>query len=399
MARKNAPTILQEELYPPSEQVAREEVDDARLRDLDAEQESPFLRGQKRVSARRGTLPKKTANRLAWIAASAIVVFLCIVGVAALYHYGERSWRFRIDSSDDIEVNGMQNVTRAQIMEAMGGDIGRNIFFIPLAQRKAQLEQIPWVESASVMRFVPNHLRIEIHERTPVAFARIGSKILLVDGVGTLMELPPKKKYSFPVVIGMNPGEPLSTRLARMKIYNEVVHQLDSGGARYSQDLSEIDLSDPEDIKVLANNTEGEVLIHLGASNYLERYKIYVSHVQQWRQQFQKLESVDLRYERQIIVNPDTEGAPKQPPLSVAAAKKAMAAGVKPAALITGRVYGPKPLPPGKPLEARKPAKSAKLHRARSRPRARVVTHLATKQSEPAQVSKKPSPSIARQQN
>ena len=208
MARKSGPTISQEEVYPPANEAGRDDVHDARLLDLDVEQEPPFLRVQKRVSVRRGSLPKKTANRLAWIAASAIVVFLCIVGVAALYHYGERSWRFRIDSSDDIEVNGMQNVTRAQIMEAMGGDIGRNIFFIPLAQRKAQLEQIPWVESASVMRFAPNHLRIEIDERTPVAFARIGSKILLVDGVGTLMELPPKKKYSFPVVIGMNPGEP-----------------------------------------------------------------------------------------------------------------------------------------------------------------------------------------------
>jgi len=59
-------------------------------------------------------------------------------------------------------------------MDVMGGDIGRNIFFVPLAQRQQQLEQIPWVESASVMRFVPNRLRIEIHERTPVAFARIG---------------------------------------------------------------------------------------------------------------------------------------------------------------------------------------------------------------------------------
>ena len=399
MARKNAPTILQEELYPPSEQAVREELDDARLRDLNAEQESPFLRGQKRVSARRGTLPRKTANRLAWIAASAIVVFLCVVGVAALYHYGERSWRFRIDSSDDIEVNGMQNVTRAQIMEVMGGDIGRNIFFIPLAQRKTQLEQIPWVESASVMRFVPNHLRIEIHERTPVAFARIGSKILLIDSVGTLMDLPPKKKYSFPVVIGMNPGEPLSTRLARMKIYNEVVRQLDSGGARYSQELSEIDLSDAEDIKVLANNPEGEVLVHLGTSNYLERYKIYVSHVQQWRQQFQKLESVDLRYDRQIIVNPDMEGAPKQAPLTVAAAKKAMAAGVKPAALITGKVYGPRPLAEPKPAGPKKLNKSARLRRAKSRTRARAAAHPASKQSQPALASKKPSPSIARQQN
>jgi hypothetical protein len=30
-----------------------------------------------------------------------------------------------------------------------------------------------------------------------------------------------------------------------MKAYNELVQELDSGGAHYSQDLSEVDLSDP----------------------------------------------------------------------------------------------------------------------------------------------------------
>ena len=265
--------------------------------------------------------------------------------IAALYHYGEHSWRFRVESSDDIEITGLQNVTRYQIMEVMGGDIGRNIFFVPLTERKAALEKIPWVESASVMRFVPNRLRIEIHERTPVAFARVGSKILLIDPVGTLMDLPAagKKKYSFPVILGMNPGEPASTRAARMKIYNDLVSQLDAGGAHYSQDLSEVDLSDAEDVKVVASDPQGEVLVHLGSSNYLERYKVYVSHVREWRQQFDKLESVDLRYDRQIIVNPDLQGTVKQPPLSKSSAKVAMAAGMKPAALITHQVPPPKP--------------------------------------------------------
>ena len=152
-------------------------------------------------------------------------------------------------------------------MEVMGGDIGRNIFFVPLAQRKQQLEQIPWVESASVMRFVPNRLRIEIHERTPVAFARIGSHISLIDAGGNLMELAPggKHKYSFPVIAGMNAGEPLSTRAARMKNYNELMQQLDSSGARYSQELSEVDLTDTEDVKVLTADPNGEVLVHLGS--------------------------------------------------------------------------------------------------------------------------------------
>ena len=51
--------------------------------------------------------------------------------------------------------------------------------------------------------------------------------------------------------------------------------------------------------------------VELGSSDYLKRYKTYVSHVQEWRQQFQKLESVNLRYDNQVIVNPDMEGKPK----------------------------------------------------------------------------------------
>ncbi len=354
MARKSGSTITQEELYPPVHEPAHPApdgvLDDARMLDLDVEQESPFLRGQKRVSVRRGSLPKKAATGLTWGVLALGVVFLCAAAIAALYHYGEHSWRFRVESSDDIEVAGLQNVTRYQIIEVMGGDIGRNIFFVPLTERKQALEKIPWVESASVMRFVPNRLRIEIHERTPVAFARVGSKILLIDPVGTLMDLPAggKKKYSFPVILGMNPGEPASTRAARMKIYNDLVSQLDAGGAHYSQDLGEVDLSDAEDVKVVASDPQGEVLVHLGSSNYLERYKVYVSHVREWRQQFDKLESVDLRYDRQIIVNPDLQGTVKQPPLSKSSAKVAMAAGMKmkSAALITQQVPPPKPTTP-----------------------------------------------------
>src|SRR6266478_4155981 len=159
MARKPGPTISQEELYPPANEAGRDDLHAARLLDLDVEQEPPFLRAQKRVSVRRGSLPKKTVTRLTWTAVGFGVVFLCAITVASVYHYGERSWRFRVESSDDIEISGLENVARSQVMEVMGGDIGRNIFFVPLAQRKGQLEQIPWVESASVMRFIPNRLK------------------------------------------------------------------------------------------------------------------------------------------------------------------------------------------------------------------------------------------------
>jgi cell division protein FtsQ len=364
MARRSGSTI-QEELYSTPDEPAREELDDARLLDLDAEKESPFLRAQKRVSARRSALPKKTATRLFWCVLAIAVASLGAVGAASLYRYGEHSWRFRLESSDNIELAGLTNVTRGQIIEVMGGDIGRNIFFISLDRRQKQLEQIPWVESASVMRFAPDRIRIQIRERTPVAFARIGSKIMLVDSGGALMDLSTKKKYSFPVIVGMNSGEPLSTRAAQMKIYNQLVRELDSSGGRYSQDLSEVDLSDPEDVKVLTNDPGGEVLVHLGSSNYLDRFKIYVAHLREWRQQFQKLESVDLRYDRQIIVNPDLRGTAKQPALSQTVAKAAITAGVKPAALVTHAAKKPAPHVWVRPAVVKHSEKTSRWHKAR----------------------------------
>ena len=401
MARRSDSTI-QEELYSTPDDPARDDLDDARLLDLDVEKESPFLRAQKRVPARRSPLPKKTATRLLWAVLAIVVAALAAVGANLLYHYGEHSSRFGLESSDDIETAGLSNVTRGQVMEVMGGDIGRNVFFIPLDQRQKQLEQIPWVESASVMRFAPDRIKIEIHERTPVAFARVGSKVLLTDAGGTLMDLSTKKKYSFPVIIGMNPGEPLSTRSARMKIYNELVRELDSGGRNYSKDLSEVDLTDPEDVKVLANNPEGEVLVHLGSSDYLDRFKIYVAHLREWRQQFQKLESVDLRYDRQIIVNPDMRGVERQPALSAAAVRAAMSAGVKPAALVIhepvkSQTQSMTVSQPASKLTS-KPPQKARWHR-RWTPAKHVAAkpkpHVAASTSKSPQ---KPSPSIAKGQ-
>ncbi len=387
---------------------AREHFDDSRVVDLEAEQESPFLRGQKRVSVRRGSLPKKTATGLKWAALALVVLGVLGAFGAGLYRYGKHSWRFRIDSSDQIEVANAQHVTRAQILDVMGGDIGRNIFFVPLAQRQQQLEQIPWVESASVMRFVPNRLRIAIHERTPVAFARIGSHISLIDAGGNLMELAPgpKHKYSFPVITGMNANEPISTRAARMKDYNELMRQLDSGGARYSQDISEVDLSDSEDVKVMTADSTGGVLVHLGNGNYLQRYKIYVTHVEAWRQQFEKLDSVDLRYDGQIIVNPDLQGITRQPALTPAAAKAALAAGVKNAAIVNYEKYVIHPAPPaapGKPVQpkskeglkvAPKPATKAAVRKTphRGTPKAKAKTSAAKNSAPhpPATPSQKP---------
>jgi cell division protein FtsQ len=283
--------------------------------DLDGE-EAQFLRTNRRVPVRRNAIPKKAAGQLKIAGVIAAVVVGCGGVSAWAYGYGMTSWRFRIQSSDAVEITGVKNASRTHVMEVAGADIGRNVFFVPLDERKKQLEQIPWVQEATVMRLLPNRIAVTIHERTPVAFAQIGSRISLIDANGVVMGLPANRqtKFSFPVIRGITDTEPLSSRAAAMKIYNRLVSELaaadgeseaSSRSPNYVKQLSEVDLSDPENVRVTANDPGGTMVVHLGAQDFLPRYKLYVTHIAEWRQQFQNVQSVDLRYEGQVIVNPD----------------------------------------------------------------------------------------------
>jgi cell division protein FtsQ len=285
-----------------------------------------FRRAPKRPQVRRGAVTRKVANRLK----IAIIVLIVIGAFATIWYninsYGKGSWRFRIDSSDNIEIAGNKHVTRAQIMKlVMGEDIGRNVFAVPLDEQKKKLEQITWIQSATVMRILPNRIHVDIVERTPVAFVQFGQRVELIDSGGVIMDIPVGSvgNWAFPVVVGMRENDPLSTRAAKMKIYEKLISDLDSTGEKNSQDLNEVDLGDPEDVKITVADSEKSILIHLGDSNFLDRFKIFKTHVQEWRQQYANLDSVDLRYDRQVILNPDSKGA--EPPKAVSTTLKPVA--------------------------------------------------------------------------
>jgi len=353
MLRANL-TQEDETLFEPRTGTARGAVaedDSPRVLDLDPEEESPFLRAQRRVPVRRGPLAKKTANRLKVVLVTLATLGALAVCASVLYSYGEHSWRFRIRSGSSIDIVGTQTVSRRQVMEVFGADLGRNIFSVPLDERRRQLEAIPWVESATVIRLLPDRLRVDMIERTPAAFVRVGSRISLIDRNGVIMDLPRSRKYSFPVIKGMSDSEPVSMRATRMQVYSALMRELDSEGARYTQDLSEVDLSDPEDVKVVVADPAGAVLVHLGSSDFLRRYKIYLAHLQEWRQQFQKLDSVDLRYERQIIVNPDSGTHVSNPHPAPAVPHKAV---VKPAPAKPAAMAKPTNAKPAAPVQAKK---------------------------------------------
>jgi cell division protein FtsQ len=268
--------------------------------------ESPVGRRKAGVRVRFRGLPATKWGRIF----AGFLLLLCLgVGAAAFLmakSYLLHDERFVIPSSSSIEFEGNAHVTRAQLLGIFGGDVERNIFTVSLDARRAELERLPWVAHATVMRLLPNRMRVSVVERTPVAFVRQGSRIGLVDGNGVLLDMPVdakgKEHYSFPVVTGISASDPVSTRGARMKIFERFTSELDGSGEKISEELSEVDLSNPEDVQALIPDHSTEILVHFGEDSFLDRYRRFKEHLQEWRTLYPKLSSVDMRYERQVVL-------------------------------------------------------------------------------------------------
>ncbi|MBS1800767.1 MAG: FtsQ-type POTRA domain-containing protein [Acidobacteria bacterium] len=334
----------------------------------------PSRRRQAGVKLRlRGGLPKSLSGKMGVLAALLVLAGLCMAAAMVARTAILHDDRFVIPSSSSIEVEGNSRVTRAQLLTVFGEDIERNIFRVPLAERKAELEQLPWVEHATVMRLLPNRLRISIIERTPVAFVRQGNRIGLVDGNGVLLNMPTDVQanthYSFPVVTGLAANDPISMRAARMKLYDRFTHDLDSSGEKLSQNLSEVDLSNPEDVRAIVADKGGDVMVHFGEDNFLGRYRKFEEHLPEWRSQYPRLSSVDMRYERQVVLE-------MQKGSTAPAATPAVTGTLPPVepAQIAKPAVKPQAAPIQHPAPVKKPA-------AKSKPKAAAKSAAATRSS------------------
>jgi cell division protein FtsQ len=295
-------------------------------------------------------LPRSVAGRIVL----GVVVF-ALVGAVAVAFAGVRSYlmhdaRFVLASSDDIQITGAEHLTREQIVSVFGADLERNIFRLSLGERQADLERLPWVAHATVMRLLPNVLRVQIVERTPVAFVRQGSQIGLVDASGVLLDMPADAAgdphYSFPVLTGLSADEAMSERAAKMEVYEQFMHDLDGSGQRLTNSVSEVDVADPEDVKGLITSGSSDILVHFGQEKFLKRYQEFEQHLEEWKQQYPKLASADMRYEGQIVL--EMQGDGKAAAFGTGAATTASTE--SPAPVIS------KPVTEAKPVASAKPA-------------------------------------------
>jgi len=210
-----------------------------------------------------------------------------------------------------IELNGNRIVSREAVLQQFVHDRNRSVLRVPLDARRSQLEQIPWVESASVQRILPNRLRIELTERTPVAFARNGNELALIDAHGVILDRPRGEDLHFPIVTGVSEDLPRDQREKRMQTYEEFMKDVELVRGGSSDRVSEIDLSNPKDLRVVmtglasANDAQA-VTIHFGSSEFTGKYKMLVDNFSQWQANAGRVQSIDLQYSRQVVVNPDT---------------------------------------------------------------------------------------------
>jgi len=307
-----------------------------------ADEEPKYLRRQKPLEIKRRKFGRKawsTYFRVSvWIAGAAAVAFVAYeVG-----HFLYASPEMALIHPDQITLKGNSYVVPHSVLEIFAADRGKSVLRIPLDLRRQQLEALPWIEQATVRRALPNGVQVDIKERTPIAFVREDSDMALVDIHGVILERPAAGDFHFPVVTGIGADMPLDDRARRMQLYSGFAQQIESAHAGALDRVSEVDLSDDHDVRatltglgadaVDASGTPSNapVMVHFGDSDFAGKYQTLVSDFAQWRAKAGPIESVDLRFNREAVVNQDTSAVaqlqqPKHaavpPPLPVHAAK------------------------------------------------------------------------------
>jgi cell division protein FtsQ len=172
-----------------------------------------------------------------------------------------------------------------------------------------------------------------------VAFALQDGRTGLVDANGVLLSMPAammaQHHYSFPVLTGIDAQQSPAARKARMDLYLRLLAELDNDGQKFSDQISQIDLSDQEDARVTMPQAGGDILAHFGEDHFMERYQNYKKYINKWRQQYPKLTTVDLRYEQQVVLDTSdvastAAGAVGAPPAEAGSAAQSGKPEVKP---------------------------------------------------------------------
>lgn len=281
--------------------------------DVLAEEEPKYLRRQKPVEIRKRKFSRKTWPLYRRVLVGGIVALVTGLALYQVGYYFLFSPSVLLNSPEQIEVAGNRFVPAEAIAEKFSADMGRSVVRVPLTERRKALESFPWVEQAGVQRVLPNRIRVTITERTPVAFLRTSNDLSLVDSHGIILERPIEGEFRFPVVGGLAESMPGEVREQRMKLFVQFMKEIELAQPGADDHISEVDLSDAADIRATLTGLgsgpgkTSSILVHFGDSDFANRYHLLAGNVDQWRASAGSVDSVDLRFARQVVVNPESK--------------------------------------------------------------------------------------------
>jgi cell division protein FtsQ len=227
--------------------------------------------------------------------------------------------RFRIveaeefaGQSPNLIIEGIHYASASQIRHVFAPDFGRSLYLVPLQTRREQLLDIDWVEEASVSKIWPNTIKVRVHERVPVAFVRLRpnpkdgmSQLALIDKDGYLLRPKVAAKFTLPVMTGIRENESLENRRARVR---RVLGMLKDAGP-LSEQISEINVSDPNNLIVAEHVNNRVVNLMLGDDNYAERLQNFLANYNEIERKRPDARTLDLRIDGVITaVGEDVRG-------------------------------------------------------------------------------------------
>lgn len=203
--------------------------------------------------------------------------------------------------SEFFRIEGGVNVTDEQVIRIFARDFGRSIYLCPLKERRFKLLGIDWVREASISRLWPNRLVIRIQERTPAAAVQLpapdGAILLsLVDGEGVLLDPQRVRRFRLPVLTGISRTESGASRRERMKRFLRL--QTELGG--HMGKISEIDVGDIDNLKVIQQFDDRALTLMLGNQSYRQRYDNFLSNHEEIRKRLPDAITLDLRLKDRI---------------------------------------------------------------------------------------------------
>jgi len=292
-----------------------------------ADEEPKYLRRQKPLEIKRRKFGRKAWSVYLRVTAWVFACFALVWAAYAAGHFLLRSPQMALIHPEQVGLVGNSYVSRASVLEVFADDRGRSVLRIPLDERRREIEAIPWVERAIVRRALPNSIQVEITERIPVAFLREPNDMALIDGHGVILDRPLQGDFHFPVIAGIGADMPLEDREKRVQLFSGFTQQIDSAHAGAMEQVSEVDLSDEHDVRATISGLQGgfapgdasspdasqggvsvdaPVTVHFGDSDFADKYQTLIEDIGQWRAKAGRIESVDLRFSREAVVNQDS---------------------------------------------------------------------------------------------